>query len=45
MGYETPGSDFQLLVPMPRRVYDNLEETLEEAKLCPKALITVKELS
>jgi hypothetical protein len=29
---------------MPRKVYENLNETLEEAKLFPKALLTVKEL-
>lgn len=45
MGFETPGSEFQLLVPMPRKVYDQMNETLEEAKLCPKALLTIKELN
>jgi hypothetical protein len=29
---------------MPRKVYDNQEESIEEAKLVPKALLTVKEL-
>jgi hypothetical protein len=29
---------------MPRKVYDNQAETIEEAKLVPKALLTVKEL-
>jgi hypothetical protein len=29
---------------MPRKVYDDLEVTLEAAKLWPKALLTIKEL-
>jgi len=29
---------------MPRKVYENMEESIEEAKLVPKALLTVKEL-
>ena len=29
---------------MPRKVYENQQETIDEAKLAPKALLTVKEL-
>ena len=43
-GFENPGSDVQLLVPMPRKVYDQLDEVLRDTKLYPKALLTVKEL-
>ena len=35
--------NFEILVPIPRKVYSDLDETLDDAKLCPRALLTVNE--
>lgn len=43
-GFENPEAQFLLLVPMPRKVFDQMHLNLEEVALVPKALVTVSEL-
>lgn len=45
MGFENPYSEFELIIPLPRHVFSNREETLLQANLYPKALLTVKEIN
>lgn len=45
LGFDNEDSDFQLLQPMPRKVFEeDASATLESKGLAPQALLTIKEI-
>jgi hypothetical protein len=46
IGFEEEASEFQVFQPLPKKIFDNKDQTLREAGLYPKAsILTVKELN